>query len=140
VRVLGRRAVLLAGAKDAARLASLVGPHEYVCEQSPHGLLFPKSLCIVHHGGIGTTAEALREGKPQIIVPFFGDQRDHGARIVRLGLGLAIKLSVYDERRAAAALEMLIVGDCSRRAESFGDLIAEEEGVEAIAARAERWC
>jgi rhamnosyltransferase subunit B len=132
VRALGRRAVLLAGAKDAARLTSLVGPHEYACEQAPHSLLFPKGLCIVHHGGIGTTAEALRAGKPQIVVPFFGDQPDHGARVERLGLGLAIKLSVYDERRAVVALQELIAGDCSEKAKGFAKLIAVEKGVESI--------
>jgi rhamnosyltransferase subunit B len=137
-RALGRRAVLLVGAKDAARLASLVGPHEYVCEQAPHGLLFPKGLCIVHHGGIGTMAEALRAGKPQIVVPFFGDQSDHGARVERLGLGLAIKLSVYNERRAAAALQALIAGDYSEKSKSFAKLIAMEKGVETIVDWAER--
>lgn len=137
-RTLGRRAVLLVGVKDAARLASLVGQYEYVCERAPHSLLFPKGLCIVHHGGIGTVAEALRAGKPQIIVPFFGDQPDHGARVAGLGLGIAIKLSIYDERRAIAALQKLIAGDYSERAKSFAKLIAVEKGVEAIVDWAER--
>ena len=137
-RALGRRAVLLAGAKDAARLTSLVGPHEYVCEQAPHSLLFPEGLCIVHHGGIGTAAEALRAGKPQIVVPFFGDQHDHGARVERLGLGLAIKLSFYDERRVVAALQELIAGDYSEKAKGFVKHIAVEKGVESIADWAER--
>ncbi|ACB95428.1 glycosyltransferase [Beijerinckia indica] len=136
-RLLGRRAILLAGAKDATRLASRVGPHEYVCEQAPHSLLFPKGLCIVHHGGIGTTAEALRAGKPQIVVPFFGDQPDHGARIEKLGLGLAIKLSAYDERRAAAALQRIIAKDYFQKAKSFVELIEAEKGVETIADWAE---
>ncbi len=137
-RALGRRAVLLAGAKDAPRLASLVGPREYVCEQAPHNLLFPQGLCIVHHGGIGTTAEALRAGKPQIVVPFFGDQPDHAARIERLGLGIAIKLSAYSERRAVAALQQLIAGDYFEKAKSFAKLIAVEQGVETIADWVER--
>jgi UDP:flavonoid glycosyltransferase YjiC (YdhE family) len=131
-RALGRRAVLLVGAKDAARLAPLVGPREYVCEQAPHGLLFPRGLCIVHHGGIGTTAEALRAGKPQIVVPFFGDQPDHGARVERLGLGLAVKLSIYDERHAGAVLRKLISGDYFENAKRFAKRIAAEKGVEAI--------
>jgi UDP:flavonoid glycosyltransferase YjiC (YdhE family) len=137
-RALRRRAVLLVGAKDAARFASLVGPYEYVCEQAPHGLLFPKGLCIVHHGGVGTTAEALRAGKPQIVVPFFGDQPDHGARVERLGLGLALKLSVYEEHRAIAALQKLFAGDYAEKAKSFAKLIAVEKGVETIVDWAER--
>ena len=131
-RTLGRRAVLLVGAAEAARLAPLVGPGEHVCEQAPHGLLFPRALCVVHHGGIGTTAEAMRAGKPQIVVPFFGDQPDHGARIERLGLGLFVKLAAWDERRAVAALGKLIAGDYPEAARRFALKIAAERGVEAI--------
>ncbi|MAM61945.1 glycosyltransferase [Maritimibacter sp. UBA3975] len=43
-------------------------------EGAPHHWLFPCVSTIVHHGGAGTTAAALRAGKPQIVVPFFGDQ------------------------------------------------------------------
>ena len=39
----------------------------------------------VHHGGIGTAAEALRSGTPQLITPFAWDQFDNGARIASLG-------------------------------------------------------
>ncbi|WP_310618541.1 glycosyltransferase [Flexibacterium corallicola] len=43
-------------------------------DQAPHDWLFPQMAAIVHHGGAGTTAAALRAGKPSIVVPFFGDQ------------------------------------------------------------------
>lgn len=131
-RALGHRAVLLTGAKDAARLASIVGSREHVCAAAAHSLLFPKALCIVHHGGIGTTAEAMRAGKPQIIVPFFGDQPDHGARIEGLGVGFALRLSAYEEKRATAALRKLLDGDYRRNAEAFAHLIEAERGVEAV--------
>ena len=42
-RNLGRRAVLLAGVRDAVRLASLVSDREFVCARAPHGLLFPRA-------------------------------------------------------------------------------------------------
>ena len=132
-RALGRRAVLLAGARDAPRLASRAVADIFVCQQAPHALLFPRSLCVVHHGGIGTTAEAMRAGKPQMIVPFFGDQPDHGVRIERLGLGMSIKLSCYDERSAQAGLRRLLDGEMARTAELYSRLIAAEPGVEAIA-------
>jgi rhamnosyltransferase subunit B len=45
---------------------------------------------IVHHGGIGTTAEAIRAGIPQIIIPDRFDQPDNAVRVARLGLGAAI--------------------------------------------------
>lgn len=56
---LGRRAVLLVGPDVRNRMASL--PEGVVaCEYAPYSALFPRAAAIVHHGGIGTTAQALR--------------------------------------------------------------------------------
>ncbi|WP_283472141.1 glycosyltransferase [Methylosinus trichosporium] len=118
-RSLGRRAVLLAGAKDAERLSGSAGPNEFVCSEAPHDELFPHASCVVHHGGIGTTAQALRAGKPQLVVPFFGDQPDHGERVRRLRLGLALKLSSYDLRSVTRALAELCDDSYLRAARDF---------------------
>jgi len=40
---------------------------------------------LVHHGGIGTSAQALTAGIPQLVVPFAHDQFDNAARLMRLG-------------------------------------------------------
>ncbi len=137
--ILGRRAVLLAGARDAARLAKIVGPGELVREHAPHAMLFPRSAGVVHHGGVGTTAEALRAGRPQLVVPFFGDQPDHASRIERLGIGVALKLSRYDVRRATAALQAITQGDCATRAARFATAMSTERGVAAVADWVERF-
>jgi len=50
--------------------------------------IFPRCAAVVHHGGVGTTAEALAVGTPQLIVPFGFDQLDNGDRVRRLGMGL----------------------------------------------------
>lgn len=52
-----------------------------------HPRLFPRLDLVVHHGGAGTTAAALRAGVPQLIVPHILDQFFHGRRIAELGLG-----------------------------------------------------
>ena len=137
-RALGRRAVLLAGGWDAARLAPFVTEREFVCARAPHGPLFPRALCVVHHGGIGTTAEALRAARPQVVVPFFGDQPDHGARVTRLGLGVTLTLAAYDERSATTALRTVLTGPYAEAARRFATLIADEDGVKAVAEWAER--
>jgi len=54
-----------------------------------HPQLFPRVDLIVHHGGAGTTAAALRSGVPQLIVPHIVDQFFHGRRIAELGAGPA---------------------------------------------------
>jgi UDP:flavonoid glycosyltransferase YjiC (YdhE family) len=39
----------------------------------PHEWLFQHVAAVVHHGGAGTTACGLVNGKPTAIVPFFGE-------------------------------------------------------------------
>ena len=47
----------------------------------------PKALAIIHHGGIGTTAQAIKAGIPQLIRPIKYDQPDNADRVYKLGLG-----------------------------------------------------
>jgi rhamnosyltransferase subunit B len=131
-RALGSRAVLLAGSKDAVRLSFSVGANEFICQEAPHDELFPFASCIVHHGGIGTTAQALRAGKPQVIVPFFGDQHDHAKRITRLGVGITLKLSRYNLRDAVAALSQIGDETYVHAAKKFAKAMRDDRGVEAI--------
>lgn len=46
-----------------------------------------KSLAIIHHGGMGTTAQAIKAGVAQLIRPIKYDQPDNADRIYNLGLG-----------------------------------------------------
>lgn len=59
-----------------------------VVKAAPHPLLFPRARGIIHHGGVGTMAAALRAGKPQMIIPFSVDQPFWAKRLYRLGYSL----------------------------------------------------
>lgn len=127
-RSLGRRAVLLAGGKSG-ELADLHGPQVFVCDYAPHSLLFPRAAAIIHHGGIGTLAQALRSGKPQLIVPYFADQIDNAARAARLGVARILPPRRYGAGPAAGALGRLL-GEAgySSRAEAACASLAGEDG------------
>jgi sterol 3beta-glucosyltransferase len=56
-------------------------------DSAPHDWLFPKMAAVVHHGGAGTTAAALRAGIPSVVIPFFADQFYWGSRVTKLGVG-----------------------------------------------------
>ncbi|MDB5931362.1 MAG: glycosyl transferase family protein [Polaromonas sp.] len=88
VNRLGRRAVFLSRdrAQAPAHLPESVLWQPYV----PLSMLLAHAAALVHHGGIGTAAEALRAGVPQLIAPFAWDQFDNGARIASLGVGMVI--------------------------------------------------
>ncbi len=80
-RSLGLRAVLVGAAEREPSPGVLRLP------AAPYASLFPRARVVVHHGGIGTTAEALQSGRPQLVIPFGADQHDNAARVVRLGAG-----------------------------------------------------
>lgn len=60
----------------------------YLCSEFvPHDWLFPKMSILIHHGGAGTTGQALSSGIPSIVLPFTADQPFWGDLIYKLGVG-----------------------------------------------------
>lgn len=103
-RRLNRRAVLLMGGDAPPRIEGDV----LRCGYAPHSHLFASAAAIIHHGGAGTTGQALRAGKPQLVVPHMGDQNDHAHRIARLGAGLALRVDRFTPARAARHVARLL--------------------------------
>jgi len=103
-RRLGRRALLL-GATDASGNSS---PQFLALPYAPYSTVFPRAAVSVHQGGSGTIGQALRAGRPQLIVPFGWDQPDNAARVERLGAGLHLPRSTYSVASATASLERLL--------------------------------
>lgn len=64
-------------------------PDIFCLEECPHEWLFQHVSTVIHHGGAGTTAIGLREARPTIIVPFFGDQPFWGKMVADAGSGPA---------------------------------------------------
>ena len=128
---LGVRAVLLVGTDPSNRSPRPLPPGMIEIDYAPHAQLFPRALATVHQGGIGTTAEALRAGRPMLIVPFAHDQPDNAYRVARLGVSHTLPAKRYSAARAAAALGQ-IVGDpaYASRAAEIGAAIGAENGVE----------
>jgi sterol 3beta-glucosyltransferase len=125
----GQRAVLLSGWQG---LATTELPNSILMlESAPHAWLFPRMAATVHHGGAGTTAAALRAGKPSLVVPFFGDQPFWGQRIADLGVGPAPvprkRLTV--DNLAEAIRQMTTDGVMQRKAAELGAKIGAEDGV-----------
>jgi UDP:flavonoid glycosyltransferase YjiC (YdhE family) len=70
--------------------------------------VFPHASVIVHQGGSGTTGDALRAGRPMLVVPYGWDQPDNAYRIERLGVGLHVPRTRYTVETAAAAIQLLL--------------------------------
>lgn len=86
-RLAGRRALLLSSYTDqwpeALGADALALPHARL-----PGLL-PQAAALIHHGGIGTCAQALAAGTPQVVLPSAYDQFDNGERTARGGWGVS---------------------------------------------------
>jgi UDP:flavonoid glycosyltransferase YjiC (YdhE family) len=97
----------------------------------PHDWLFPRASAVIHHGGAGTTASALRAGVPSLGVPGFFDQPFWSRRIHEIGAGLPpIQPAKLTPQRLASAIQRL-VNDNSLRdsAARLGKQLRGENGV-----------
>jgi UDP:flavonoid glycosyltransferase YjiC (YdhE family) len=135
---LGVRAVMLVGDEPSA-LPDPVPPGVHMTAYAPHAPLFERAGAIVHQGGIGTTAQALRSGRTQVVVPFSHDQPDNGARVARLGAGLVVGRVRLSERALARALARVLDDAAMRsRAAGLGQAIRGEHGTAVAADALER--
>lgn len=112
-KILNRRAVILYGVFNQ----SPKGLDENIVgfDYAPYSQVFPKAACVVHQGGVGTTAQVLRGGVPHLIMPFSHDQPDNAARCERIGVARTISREKYTAENAAKELRELL-GDLSYKA------------------------
>jgi UDP:flavonoid glycosyltransferase YjiC (YdhE family) len=100
-------------------------------DEIPHDWLFPRVAAVVHHGGAGTTAAAMRAGRPAVVVPFFADQPFWAQRVERLGVGPSpVPLKRLTANRLAEAIRAAVTDDgITRRAADIGEQLRAEDGV-----------
>lgn len=97
----------------------------------PHLHLFPKMAAIIHHGGAGTTATAVRSGRPQIIVPHILDQYYWGHQVNLAGLGPEpIRRSRLKVKKLAAAIETCISNESiQQNAKTAAKIVRQTNGL-----------
>jgi UDP:flavonoid glycosyltransferase YjiC (YdhE family) len=98
----------------------------------PFSKIMPRAAAIVHQGGIGTTAQALRAGRPMLVAAWSHDQPDNAERLRRLGVSRTIPRNRYYAPRVANELRTLLTetsyAECARE---IAAEIAQEHGVTA---------
>jgi UDP:flavonoid glycosyltransferase YjiC (YdhE family) len=101
---LGRRCLLIG--PSAAAVSS--APNIMTIGAAPYAKVFPAASVIIHHGGFGTCGEALRAGKPSLIMPFAFDQFDTAARLDNAGLGRWLRDKANRADVVAATLDSIL--------------------------------
>jgi rhamnosyltransferase subunit B len=105
-RRLSRRALLLGA--PLIELATAREDDVLAVPYVPYSHVFPRASVVIHQGGSGTTGEALRAGRPMLVVPYGWDQPDNACRIARSGAGLHLPRSEYTVETATRAIGRLL--------------------------------
>jgi UDP:flavonoid glycosyltransferase YjiC (YdhE family) len=127
---LGQRGVLLTKYDD--QLPSHLPPTVRHFGFVPLSKLLPRTAALVHHGGIGTCAQGLAAGVPQLVQPMSYDQFDNSRRLIRLGVADEITVKNFRGCVVADALASLL--DSSAVAARCDELAAKCNGPAALAA------
>jgi UDP:flavonoid glycosyltransferase YjiC (YdhE family) len=98
---LKQRAIFLIGTHPRSVLPDVLPKGMLVAGQVPYSTVFPNAAVNVHHGGIGTTALAMKAARPMLVVPRAFDQPDNAARAERLGVARVVPRAQYNARREA---------------------------------------
>ncbi len=118
-QILNRRAVLLYGVFNEPPKIVKSGKRKVESEErkqseiiafdyAPYSQIFPRAACVVHQGGVGTTAQVLRAGVPQLIMPYSHDQPDNAARCERIGVARTVSREKYTAETAARELREIL--------------------------------
>jgi UDP:flavonoid glycosyltransferase YjiC (YdhE family) len=124
-RELGRRAILVTGSTTPKNLPAGVRAFPYL----GYSAVFPRAAAVVHQAGIGTLAQAMRAGRPQLIVPVAFDQPDNAHRAAALGIARVVPFRKVTARRLATELAVLLEQPSyAREARAVAEALAKVDG------------
>jgi vancomycin aglycone glucosyltransferase len=111
---LGERVLICSGPNDAGTVEH--SDHVKVVDAVNHAAVFPACRAVVHHGGAGTTAAALRAGIPTLILWLWLDQPLWAAAVQQLEVGFGRSFSDASAETLIADLRLLLSPQYSVRA------------------------
>jgi UDP:flavonoid glycosyltransferase YjiC (YdhE family) len=115
---------------DGGWLENRDAEHVLFAEFLPHDWLFARAAAVVHHGGIGATARALKHGCPVLVEPYRKDQYFNASRVRQLGAGFAVDPTRATAAGVARVLAEKVTAPATReRAQRCAEQMAGEDGV-----------
>jgi rhamnosyltransferase subunit B len=122
---LGRRVVLVSPYRE--QLPQVLPAEVHHASWAPFSRLMPRLAALIHHGGIGTSAQALTAGIPQLVVPFAHDQFDNAARLERLGVAAVQNESASARGWATALRKLMADSEATLAAHRCAGLMAADD-------------
>jgi UDP:flavonoid glycosyltransferase YjiC (YdhE family) len=128
-RRLKRRALLLVGDTTRNMPRETLPEGVAAFDYAPYSELLPRTSVVVHPGGIGTSAQVLRAGKPALVVPFNHDQPDNAERLTRLGVARTLTRKRYNAAQLTTELGQLLDNPTyTDTAAKIGRQVSKEDG------------
>lgn len=118
IQASGERAIFVSKFRD--QIVANLPPQIHVSSYEPFDLLFSRASAVAHHGGIGTSAQCLAAGVPQLVAPFAHDQFDNAQRLKHLGVAAVVdpKGSVRSWQKGLKTLKSAdVASSCARAKE-----------------------
>lgn len=119
-KALGLRGVLLGRVGDdlkASLVRSGMPDKIWAGAYAPFAPLLPNARALVHHGGIGSSAQALFAGVPQLVMPAAYDQFDNALRLKRMGVSDVLNgggLGLMQQRLQTLLQSLTVASACAR--------------------------
>ena len=128
---LGRRGILLSD--DPAQMPAEL-PAGVICAgYVPFGQLLPRAAALVHHAGVGSSAQALRAGIPQLVLPVGYDQFDNALRLESLGVAASVQPRDQGPACMAVPLAALLGNPAVARAcQAAAALLAQDDALDSV--------
>ncbi|MDX2074847.1 MAG: glycosyltransferase [bacterium] len=130
VKKAGVRAIIYSG--WAGLSADDIPSNIFLLESAPHEWLFPRMSAVIHHGGAGTTAAALRAGVPSGVISHMADQPYWGRRVYELGVGAKFirRHKLTSDKLAQMITTLTQTPSIKEKAQVLGAKLRAENGVE----------
>jgi UDP:flavonoid glycosyltransferase YjiC (YdhE family) len=129
---LGERALICSGGTDFSNVPDF--DHVKVVGVVNYATIFPACRAVVHHGGAGTLAAALRAGVPQLILWTLPDQPFFAAQLKRLKVGCGRRFSTTTQKSLVSGLRRILAPEYVARARDIATRITEPAKSAAAAA------
>jgi UDP:flavonoid glycosyltransferase YjiC (YdhE family) len=96
----------------------------------PQDWLFAHAAALIHHGGAGTTARALRNGCPMLVEPYGNDQFFNALQVVRRGVGAAMDPTKATVESLSQILSQKVLTEtCKINARKAAESMGQEDGL-----------
>ena len=131
--LMDKRAILVIGSNAEIRRHVPRDERLLPIAYEPFSQLIPQIRTLVHIGGVGTIAQGLYEGKPQVLVPFTYEQCDNALRLQDQGVSATIPIARLNSSILCRKIKQVEEDAYRERALEIQTQIARENGAKAAA-------